>query len=660
MGTRRCWCVGALCLLTVVATQAVAQDVQAGPEKTDAQIVRIRSLEGDVRVARGGVGDAEWEQAEADLPLATGFNLATGVGRAEIEFEDGSTVYLGENSALAFDELSTLGGVPRTQLNLLTGVATLHVQPALAGETFILKTPTDRITTTFPGRRYLRVNSYLDAIAMTPQVVAAGKTTAGETVFRNNGKVVEHDGPDDSKAFAAWDGWVAGRDALRTAELNAVVSASGLPASTPGLADMNRQGAFFPCAPYGTCWEPPAAEAGQDAQAPASVSGDGPEFEMVAAPAEATIHAGGRGKTTISAVGFHGFSDPIDVVATVPAGFTCVASCAGQISPGLALTMQFQAAASVAPGTYTVSFAATSGPLAHEFTFTIYVVEEDALPFEFGAASLPYFPCYPSGIHPGIIRTGRTGIRVGYGLRYGWAVCHTGTWIFRNHIYVWVLPKKGDNHRHHHPPCKWVKCGKGYCYVPVHPRDEPGKLPINSKHDVYRVGDKKGQEVERVAFDPKDKRELLTEAPKEFRRPEALPLIKTTAPVIGAREMKDAFSTKADADGAMLQFDRGTRRFVLAKEVAVGNRRETVTETFEEHHAAQQASDHHATQGGAHAPVGGAHATGGASRSSAPSHSGGGGASHSSAPSHSGASHASAPSHSSGGASHSASSTHHH
>ena len=481
---------------------------------------------------------------------------------------------------------------------------------------------------------------------------------------------MEPEGDSDPKAFADWDQWVAGRVALREAELKAVAAASGLPASTPGLADMQGQGAFFACAPYGTCWEPPAefaqAAAAQAAQAPAGLTVDGPDFEAIAAPAEQTINLGGRAKTTISAVGFYGFGEPIDVVATLPAGFTCVTACAGQISPGQnALTMQFQADRSVVPGTYTVQFVATSGPLTHPFTFTIYVVETegDYVPFEPIAASLPEFPCFPSGVHPAVIRTGRGGINVGFGPRYGWAVCHTGTWIFRHHIYVWVLPTKGDHHHHHHPPCKWVKCGNRYCYVPVHPRDERGKLPINSKHDVYRVGDKKGRGVERVAFNAKDKMEALDGPPKEFRRAENYPLAKADAPALRGREMRDALAKNENAPS--LKFDKDSHQFLLAMEVPGSKKHELVTETFEEHRSSLHVENHHVMPGGgtSHGAAGAAHggaSHAGPSHSGGASHSGGGGGSHSSAPSHAGGggSHASAP-HSSGGGSHSAPASHH-
>lgn len=308
------------------------------------------------------------------------------------------------------------------------------------------------------------------------------------------------------------------------------------------------------------------------------------------------------------------------------------------------------------------------------------------MPFEPIAASLPDFPCYPSGVHPAVFRTGRGGIHAGYGPSYGWAVCHTGTWIFRNHMYVWVLPTKGDHHHHHHPPCRWVKCERGYCYVPVHPHDERGKLPINCKHDVYRVGDKKGRDVERVALHEKEKLEAMDGPPREFRHPEHYPLAKADAPLLHPRDMKEAFVAKstlaANGETTSLKFDRDSHQFLLAKEVPGSKKHELVTETFEEHRSGLRVENHHvvpASSSGMHsgaAPArgnaphgGGGTRTGGGTSHAGPSHSAGGashaggGGSHASAPSHTGGggSHTSAPSHTSGG-SHSApapSSTHH-
>ncbi|MGA3136479.1 MAG: FecR family protein [Terracidiphilus sp.] len=255
---------------------------------TYAQIVRVSYVEGDVRIARGEENEkatgATWEKAVANLPLETGFSLATGAGRAEIELEDASTFYLGENSVLTFNDLHTTAGIPYTEIALLTGTVTLHVRPYVAGEEFILKTPTGSITARYPETTYLRVASYTDGFTLAalkdaavalpgsaPQAVADG-----QTMVHYEGSRVVWLGSEDSGVFADWDKWVAGRVAQRSAAIADVMKASGLTAPIPGLAEMKDQGTFFDCAPYGTCWEPTAADDQQQASGKQPESGASP------------------------------------------------------------------------------------------------------------------------------------------------------------------------------------------------------------------------------------------------------------------------------------------------------------------------------------------------------------------------------------------------
>lgn len=260
-------------------TRVKAQD--APPPVTYPQIVRLSLVQGDLRIARGTDAEhatgAVWEKAAANLPLEDGFNLVTGQGRAEIEFEDTSTVYLGENSALSLDILETTDGVPRTEIALLTGTVTLNVKPIVAGEWFLLRTPANAITIRYPHLAYLRVNSYMDAMTITPQEnsdLHIGSSTAvmqgstGKTFISRNGQPLTPD-VSDIPNFSEWDNWVATRRAERAASSSAVMKDAGLTEPLPGLADMQAQGTFFPCEPYGMCWEPshgwahPAAMANQ-------------------------------------------------------------------------------------------------------------------------------------------------------------------------------------------------------------------------------------------------------------------------------------------------------------------------------------------------------------------------------------------------------------
>jgi hypothetical protein len=68
---------------------------------------------------------------------------------------------------LRFNDLHTRSGIAHTEVALLSGTATMHIRPTAAGESFILRTPTDELTTSFPHKTYMRVSSYTDAIAIT-------------------------------------------------------------------------------------------------------------------------------------------------------------------------------------------------------------------------------------------------------------------------------------------------------------------------------------------------------------------------------------------------------------------------------------------------------------------------------------------------------------
>jgi uncharacterized membrane protein YgcG len=545
-----------------VAAPAGAAAVPAAADKTYPQIVRLRYVEGDVRVARGDQSGKQrgsgWEIATADLPLATGYSVVTGAGRAEIELEDASSVFLAENSSLSLDDLHTTAGAPHTTMTLLAGTLTLHVHSTVAGESFVLKTPTDGISVPYPEKAYLRVDSYLDATAVTPQkdesftvtgatVQAPGK---GQTVFYSGGKVIAPGGKAENEA--AWDSWVAERVASRSAALAAVTAASGLPSSTPGLADMYAQGVFFSCAPYGTCWEPPADQSAAPAAAAAAATST-PEFDMFLGPDAVRVEPGGQTKTKVSVVGLGPFTGTVAVTAAPPPGFACGASCAFQLNAGQMQTLALTTDASVAPGTYAIPITGSGGGYTQQATLTVYVTApvDTGFALPFAPAVPPYCPCF----------VGAGGMPVSlsypygpYTHRYAWAVCHTGEWLYRNHVYVWVVRKGREHHRHHRPPVRWVK-GKSYTgYVPVHPKDVAGKPPVNRRHEVYSP-DKKGETVQRVELDPKKKIEELPEPPKQFRTERPVPLADVAAPSVTARPVKDRGA--AVKTGVALQFGFG-------------------------------------------------------------------------------------------------------
>jgi hypothetical protein len=476
-------------------------------DQVNPQIVRLSYVEGDVRIERGEKNEKEtgtaWEKAVADLPLETGFTLATGQGRAEIEFENASPLYLGENSVLTFNDLHTTGGVPYTEIALLSGTVSMHIHPYVAGEMFILKTPTDSLTTRYPGVENLRVDSYLDGIAITAlengvlAVPATGKVqlSKSQSVYYHDGHTIELADAKAPETFAAFDHWVTDRFAQRSAAVSELLKDSGLTAPIPGLAEMKGKGTFSDCAPYGTCWEP----ADSESEEPAA----------------------------------HGF--------------------------GASMPISDQGA-----GQKTGARRAEAAARPNE------AVDEES-----------FFPCSPFGTHYRMMRNPNTGkvevvdYGIGGGDPWNWAVCHSGSWIHRNHRYVWVV----GHRRHHHPPIHWIKVGHSVAFVPIHPRDVKGQLPVNRLGKIFQLGDKKGTTVVPVTFDPTRPIEVLKAPPKEFREEHLAPLAKAETPHLEAHMMKEIHAGKdvmAKTSGIPLSFDHKSQSFMMPRQVMQGNKSVTV------------------------------------------------------------------------------------
>jgi hypothetical protein len=491
------------------------------------QIVRISYLDGDVRISRGKENEkttgATWEKATVNLPLEAGFSLVTGQGRAEIEFENASTLYLGENSVLSFNDLHTTGGVPYSDLALVSGTVTLHIHPYVAGELFILRTPADNILSKFPDKTNVRIGAYTDAMTLTPlegatlRLPGVSKDTiaSGRTLTYVENRVTDPAGTDDEATFGAWDKWVADREEKRTAAISEVMEASGLTTPIPGLAEMQGQGRFFECAPYGTCWEPNGVE-DQDRQ-----QAEGGGTRALALPVQESL-------------------------------------------PG--------AQASLADPARTAASQAMPSPVRASAPFQI--VDREA-----------FFACMPASVRYRVARdpvTGRERL-IDFGLvpnSYDWAVCHAGSWVHHRRHYVWVCGTK----RHHLAPVRWVKSGKTVALVPLHPFDVKSRPPINRKEQVIAVSGKNGPRVEWMKFDPDRPIAMLKDPPKEFSRTVMPPLPRADEPHPVAHGIKDGNKEGSVARagvvarpvGTPIHFDAKTQSFLLAREEMHGSRSVTV------------------------------------------------------------------------------------
>ena len=526
MTLNRCWHVVSLilgCSLSLTLTAYASDVAPAKPvppmqvsSEIEPQIVRISYLEGDVRVARGTKG-AVWEAAVSGLPIEAGFSLVTGTGRAEIEFEDSSTVYLGENSVLAFNDLISANNIPTTEIALLTGTLTLNVH-LLAREVFVLRTPTSRLTIGSRSGSYARVTSYLDAMALTPQEPMDVGTPSllgldskglakGVTVFYHPGGLTTTDDHAGSEDFAEWDRWVATRVDARTKAIAAVMKQSGLTEPIAGLADLYGRGTFFACQPYGTCWEPTdEAIADAIARTPAAE-----QAHFIPARQSGSLPGSKFRETSLQMVSFGS------------------SSAFGQSVPN------------ATPG--------QTAPLSRN-------------------PNRPYidFPCYPPGVRASLLRSnGATALR---SQPYDWALCHAGSWIYR-HRYVWVA---GD-HKHHHCPVRWEKVGRTVAFVPLHPHDVNGKPPINGLHEVFAISRKDGFSVERKSLNSGASMKLLEEAPRGARGDYHQPLTRVSDPSPEIHRAGDLLAKNSGLEnpGMKLTFNHHSQSFVLDKAAMPGS-----------------------------------------------------------------------------------------
>ncbi len=488
------------------------------------QIARLSFADGDVRIERANdqtrSKDVTWEAAASGVPLAEGYSLVTGDGRAEIELEDASTLYLAPNSVLIFNELSTFEGVPHTEVALLSGTVTLHVHPNVPGESFVLRTPTDNLLTKYPSTSNLRLSSYLDGIgiaAIHGGVIGIGLTGASElplpenqVMYFKSGRRILDAGPIHAPDFTGWDNWVASRFAARAAATADVLKASGLSAPIPGMAEMEGKGHFFDCEPYGKCWEPTP-------QHPNTATGQ-------------TAAATKPGSTEQALVATRAVSESAPQSSQ-------------SSSTGRNIRFLGPPAASGPPPGY-----GGMDPFMDSF-----------------------YPCIPTNVRA-MFYGGVLPVAAQYQIQpsWAWAVCNSGGWIFQDDRYMWVA-----GYRHHRPCLDWIKSGNTIAFVPIHPHDIKDHLPVNRKAAAFVIDTRNGRSLQRVSFGNKEAVSLLREPPRQFRNAMPTPLPRAVEPHMEGHQLHSTFAAKGEpirSAGIPITFDHRSQSFMMPNHAMGGSR----------------------------------------------------------------------------------------
>lgn len=228
------------------------------------RIVRLSYTDGGVAVSRAG--SDSYGRAMVNLPVAEGMKLKTADdGKAEVEFENGSTLRIVPQSAVEFRELSLRdSGVKASTLAFSKGTAYVNFAGAKDDE-FMLEIGGQKVALSQAVRLRIDVNDQNASLAVFKGQVEV-KGPAGAVEVKKN-QTISFDNSDQPKLAKnlrqeAWDAWDN-----QQADYHERYAAKSYNSYSPyayGTTDLAYYGSFFNYPGYGTLWSPFFAGVGWD------------------------------------------------------------------------------------------------------------------------------------------------------------------------------------------------------------------------------------------------------------------------------------------------------------------------------------------------------------------------------------------------------------
>lgn len=229
--------------------------------ESQARIVRLSDVQGSVQIDKNtGLG---YESAFVNLPITQGTHLRTGAnGRAEIEFEDGSSMRLTPNTTVEFDRLGlTDSGKRISGINLADGMAYVNW---LGKDDFSLNFAHEKIALDRAAHFRVEASSRVADLAVfkgdvqvegpNGPLTVEKKKTATFDVAENDKSTVEN-----KIAAAPMDTW--DKEAISYHDQYAKNNSSPY---GYGISDLNYYGGYTNVPGYGLLWQPYFAGAGWD------------------------------------------------------------------------------------------------------------------------------------------------------------------------------------------------------------------------------------------------------------------------------------------------------------------------------------------------------------------------------------------------------------
>jgi len=252
----------------LVSTAVASSLLLSVPAFADSQarVVRLSEVQGEVQVDRNtGQG---YEKAFLNLPITQGVKLQTKKdGRAEVEFEDGSTLRVTPDTVIAFPQLSLRdSGAKASALYLQEGTAYVNFAGAKDAE-FTLTFGHEKLSLAHSAHLRIEMADTTATLAVFNGEVQVEGDSGTMAVSKNRTATFDlTDG--DSYTLAKdlepdpFDAWDKQQDQYH--QQYASNSYSAYSPYAYGTSDLNYYGSFFNAPGYGMMWQPYFAGAGWD------------------------------------------------------------------------------------------------------------------------------------------------------------------------------------------------------------------------------------------------------------------------------------------------------------------------------------------------------------------------------------------------------------
>lgn len=252
-------------LLAFVVSAGIA--AAQAPDTT--ALVRLSFVQGDVKVLQND--QTLFDQAQANMPLFSGYALATGEdGQAEVEFTDGSVARVTPNSELRLDHLASADTRNETtELTMVSGLGYFELNTG-NGQQFSVhfNSAVARPVTNSIFR--IDLDNSPDVAVFSGTVRATSSDAFDQTI--EEGGSLQFDANNASNVTTAaiqsdsWDQWNQDRDNQIAQEAEQQTSAREASGATnePGWNDLDNYGDWYPVEGYGNVWVPDNQPTGWD------------------------------------------------------------------------------------------------------------------------------------------------------------------------------------------------------------------------------------------------------------------------------------------------------------------------------------------------------------------------------------------------------------